>query len=399
MRNVKKYLYTLLLMLAMLLCTAMLGTNMTALAESEVWNVTLDFNTEELSENLALKDRTLDNIVCRVSDGYSISRENIEGISGIRVFSEQSSQDKATFATLISQFYTIEWREAGAKVSIDSPIYRNHTYVAHWTPISYKITYNYGVSDVLNEINGAIEYHTYDVTSDQINFHKPTRPNYNFDGWYRVLDSKGNYFLPALNNPVCSVGSYILYAKWTPKDYVINYHVGDATNANPIAYTIDGGEITLVSPKREGYEFLGWYSDKELTNKVTTITCSEHSGDIDLYPSWEAKSFRVTYILPDGTRESVMCKYGQTASLPTLDNSIFEIVRTSSPRENITEDLRIYVEYVNIWYVYLIALVTIIAITAIVIVAILRKRKAVVSLRKNYQSNSSKYSKAYRRLK
>ena len=82
-----------------------------------------------------------------------------------------------------------------------------------------------------------------------------------------------------------------------------------------------------------------------------------------------------------------MVDYGDTAALPDIDKSIFEVVKTDISRKNITENTTIRVELVNIWYVYLIALVLVIGIIALVIVLKKRRENTHNKLRYVYQSN------------
>ena len=147
-------------------------------------------------------------------------------------------------------------------------------------------------------------------------------------------------------------------------------------------------------PSKTGYTFEGWYFDKDYTRAATKISAGT-VGAVNLYPKWELETYKVTYILPDGTRATVMCEHGKKADLPSeLKTSFYEVVKTDIPRDNITEDVRITITVVNIWYVYVIAVAVLIAIIITIIVVKKRRDSRFESLRTTYQSNSSRYSRA-----
>lgn len=68
--------------------------------------------------------------------------------------------------------------------------------------------------------------------------------------------------------------------------YTIRYYLNKGTNHldNPSAYYKE--KISLASPTRKGYEFKGWYTDKNFKTKITTIKKSS-SKNYKLYAKWE----------------------------------------------------------------------------------------------------------------
>lgn len=77
-----------------------------------------------------------------------------------------------------------------------------------------------------------------------------------------------------------------LYAKWTPIEYRITYHLnnGNVNGTNPAKYTIESN-LALISPTRSGYTFKGWYTDSNFKKKVTKISKGS-TGDLQLYAKW-----------------------------------------------------------------------------------------------------------------
>lgn len=121
-----------------------------------------------------------------------------------------------------------------------------------------------------------------------------TRENYTFTGWNTMPDGSGAFYRDEANiYPLTETDQdeITLYAMWKDSsitDYTITY-VLNATNVqndNPTAYTNNSDTITLKDPIREGYTFLGWFSDKELTQQVTEIAKGS-TGNITLYAHWK----------------------------------------------------------------------------------------------------------------
>ena len=70
-------------------------------------------------------------------------------------------------------------------------------------------------------------------------------------------------------------------------EYSITYELDGGVNSddNPATYKLSAG-TELHEPTKEGYVFLGWYSDPELTVPVYSIKRGT-MGDITLYAAWE----------------------------------------------------------------------------------------------------------------
>ena len=84
---------------------------------------------------------------------------------------------------------------------------------------------------------------------------------------------------------VCIVAANIPFDD-TPS-YTITYVMNDGTNSsdNPQTYR-QGTETVLNDPTREGYVFVGWYMDEDLTKEISRIP-TDSEGDITLYAGWE----------------------------------------------------------------------------------------------------------------
>ncbi len=120
----------------------------------------------------------------------------------------------------------------------------------------------------------------------------PTRNGYKFAGWYG--DSK---FRVKHAKVIGKQGiNYTLYAKWTPNTYKVKYVYpkGAVKGKNPTSYKPSDATKILQPAVRKGYAFTGWYTDVNLTNRITQIESGSY-GDITLYSGWTASSYTIVY--------------------------------------------------------------------------------------------------------
>ena len=122
----------------------------------------------------------------------------------------------------------------------------------------------------------------------------PTKNKYRFSGWYTdtELDNKYDFDTPVTE-------SFTLYAKWTRKisgggggmvsetRYTVKFETNSESIVNDKSVVRNTTVAKPYDPKKEGYTFDGWYTDKELTlaydfeEKVTK--------DFTLYAKWTEK--------------------------------------------------------------------------------------------------------------
>ena len=165
------------------------------------------------------------------------------------------------------------------------------TYTAQWAPTVYDISYvlNGGANSLSNPV-------TYTYGVGVTSFADATgKTGYTFAGWYDDATA-GN---PVTTISTTDTGNKTLYARWTPNEYDIVYHLdgGDNDSANPAKYTYDVGVASFEDATKDGYHFLGWYDAAEGGNLITNIS-STATGTKDLYAHWD---YTITYELDGGT--------------------------------------------------------------------------------------------------
>lgn len=168
------------------------------------------------------------------------------------------------------------------------------TYTAQWEAVPYTIT--------LHPNGGTVESETIPYTCENA-AELPTahRTGYNFAGWYADESFSGS---PVTNVPVGSTGDKAFYAKWDLQTYTITYSgLKEATNPNPVRYTVEDAKITLADPTDlpDGYAFDGWrVSDGAEVTEIDT----QRAANITVQASWKAIEYTITYDLDGGTNHA-----------------------------------------------------------------------------------------------
>ena len=111
-------------------------------------------------------------------------------------------------------------------------------------------------------------------TNTTLPTNKFTKSNYIFDSCNTKADGTGIKYLNNASIKNLSTGSdVILYAVWTPEVYNITYdlHEGKVNGTNPVTYTIETPNITLIKPTKNGYQFIEWKING-VNNKEGIIT-------------------------------------------------------------------------------------------------------------------------------
>lgn len=185
------------------------------------------------------------------------------------------------------------WYDAitgGNQVNKDTHVPANNvTYYAHWKVIEYNIDYeaNGGSFDTQNPAK-------YNIETESFSLLPPTKKGNKFLGWTfegqdipleSVILQKGSF------------GDKLFTANWEVISYPIQYDLaGGINNAkNPMQYTVDSEEITLLVPRYEGYVFDGW-SGTDITGSSKQVVIAKNSiGDRTFKAHWKVASAVVSF--------------------------------------------------------------------------------------------------------
>ena len=155
----------------------------------------------------------------------------------------------------------------------------NITVYAQWKDsTTYSVTYKDGVDGTVFADQTITGLHSGDPTPAFSG--TPTRSGYTFTGWQ-----------PSVAATVTDNAVYT--AQWAKNSssshhstrYTLHYESNGGTTYKDERCS-SGTKVTLdKTPTRESYTFTGWYADKALTQKITTVTMN---SDKTVYAGWEA---------------------------------------------------------------------------------------------------------------
>ena len=110
----------------------------------------------------------------------------------------------------------------------------------------------------------------------------PSKTGYTFAGWYENPEFSGN---PVTDIPTNSAENLNFYAKWTANTYTVTFDANGGSVSQTSAVTVAGKLTSLPTPTYDGYDFLGWYTQKDGGDKVTTDTV--FTVDSTIYAHWQ----------------------------------------------------------------------------------------------------------------
>lgn len=209
-------------------------------------------------------------------DQYSVDVSVEETNSSIALASAPSNPTGYTFAGWYdaadggNHITTARTISAGASANVEL--------WAHWTANTISLTLNKNTEDAgSNNGSGSIDF---DATSGTIST-APTRTGYTVEGYYtdaactaanKVLTNTGAVVNSTVSGYTTS-GKWTrattpttLYTKWTPNNYTVTWHVGDATSTSTVAYNTEFQDISVGKPSVnnnslsacESNYFVGW---------------------------------------------------------------------------------------------------------------------------------------------
>ena len=113
-----------------------------------------------------------------------------------------------------------------------------------------------------------------------------SRSKHSFDGWY----TEKNGGTKVTTDTVFSANTTV-YAHWTytggyysPVYYTLTFETNGGDKLSPVSGSYNALiDLSKYAPKRSGYAFTGWYSERSLTNKVSGVYLTK---DMTVYAGW-----------------------------------------------------------------------------------------------------------------
>ena len=142
-----------------------------------------------------------------------------------------------------------------------------------------------------------------------------TKEGYGLAGWFTDNNTFNNEFTSSTPIPG---GGVTLYAKWTPVEYSITYHLdgGDGDGLRT-SYNIESETFALDDPTKEGYEFDGWFEESGFETEITWIVQGS-MGNIEVYAKWTPVEYTITYNLDGGEAQGLPESYNIESDTVTL---------------------------------------------------------------------------------
>ena len=150
-----------------------------------------------------------------------------------------------------------------------------------------------------------------------------TRQGYLFSGWSTNPSGIAMY-VDKQEYIMGTESEYTLYAIWVIADYRITYELNNGTNNidNPVGYDVTDTPITLKAPSRNGYTFVGWFSDSRLQKECSIIAAGE-VGDKTFYASWTPNQNTIVFDA-NGGNGTMLPQTIMTDARANLNNCSFE---------------------------------------------------------------------------
>lgn len=181
------------------------------------------------------------------------------------------------------------------RILSDSVAYSSCTLYAKWTPINYTISFqSNGGSGKMS----SMKCHYGKSYSIKKNVFK--KEGYTFKNW-KASNGKIYKDGQTVTNLLSSAKKITLYAQWTKKPEKVKVKFNPMKGSvSPKSIQVNKGNAikTLPVPVRNGYEFVGWYSDKNYVNIVTSSKIMKKS--CTLYAKWEKRKNLINYYTNGG---------------------------------------------------------------------------------------------------
>ena len=248
---------------------------------------------------------------CNLGKKHTV-RFDSDGGTDVATQSVKNGKCAVEPAAPIKTGYTFAgWYNGDSQWDFSTPVTEDVTLVAKWTAdvtscthedsnkdgscdlcnasLKFKVVYKDGTKTM----SFMSKYTSYSVLDTAFELPVAKKSHFEFLGWYADAD---------LTQPVTSFDTtqgadVVLYAKFEAIVYSIEYNLNGGTNAsgNLTSYTVSNLPFTLEDPTKDGYTFLGWYTDNAFTESITEVT-RDNAANLTLYARWGKQPFTVTYL-------------------------------------------------------------------------------------------------------
>ena len=189
----------------------------------------------------------------------------------------------------------------------------NRTYTANWEIITYTISVYKGDGSVAQPIS-------YTVETPDFALQPPTRTGYEFLGWQRLDGYAPGEKQMNVTIPKGTTGDRTYTGCWQAIAYTITLDTSGGNALDAISYTVESDPITLPTPVRTGYTFLGWTGEGITTPQTEVIIPTGSTGNKAYTANWKVIEYTIITLLEGGNAGSsgaYVYTVEETFTLPT----------------------------------------------------------------------------------
>ena len=158
---------------------------------------------------------------------------------------------------------------------------------AHWEGLPYTVSF---------DPNGG----SFSVASKTVRYYDkygelpvPTRYGYTFDGWYTASDGGSRRYE---TSTMSRMEDHTLYAHWSTAQVKVNFDFNGSGQSPDYNYVYFGSNYSwLPSGYWDGYELVGWFTEREGGSEVKRETLVERAEEHTLYAHWRRAQFTVWF--------------------------------------------------------------------------------------------------------
>jgi uncharacterized repeat protein (TIGR02543 family) len=171
------------------------------------------------------------------------------------------------------------------------------TLYAKWDINTYTLQF-------VDENNNVLQSEQYQYGSDlsAVNIPIPTKEGHTFSGW----DQQIPLFMPASNVTIT--------AQFEVNQYTITFDSQGGSFVSPMTKDFESVIEKPVDPVKEGYTFLGWYTD--LDDSLSYQFSTMPAEDLTLYAKWSINTYSIHFIdYDDSIIKTIDYEYQETLNL------------------------------------------------------------------------------------
>ena len=159
----------------------------------------------------------------------------------------------------------------------------DRTYIANWRIIYYIIELRQSSGDWMQNLIYTVE--------KEVELPIPTLEGYEFIGWVGedIIDAQINVTIPR-----GSTGFKRYAAHWALENYTITLDTSGGDALDDIRYTMKSEPITLPTPTRNGYEFVGWTGEAITTPQTSVKIPKGSTGNKAYTANWQVIEYTIT---------------------------------------------------------------------------------------------------------